>query len=161
MHEKCEFSIIKGSICNIPIEAENMFNILPRLAVSYGLIIIQLKWDFKYRGHVCFKVVCHIRHIIYQALTYLKLHNKFYKYISIVKGLLSKDMFKFYKIEGETEKVTEKNIFDGKETTENINYNRSKTEFASVEDPLTCTELHQMRQFLCLKFLIQLMRKRL
>ena len=49
-------------------------------------------------------------------------------------------MFKFsnvqIQIQGETESVTEKNISDGKEMTENMNYNRSETEFASVEDPL-------------------------
>ena len=48
-------------------------------------------------------------------------------------------MFKFsdiVQIQGETESVTEKNISDGKEMTENVNYNRSETEFASVEDPL-------------------------
>ena len=39
-------------------------------------------------------------------------------------------------IQGETESVTEKNISDGKEMTENVNYNRSETEFASVEGPL-------------------------
>ena len=48
-------------------------------------------------------------------------------------------MFKFsdiVEIQGETESVTEKNISDGKEMTENVNYKRSETEFASVEDPL-------------------------
>ena len=40
-----------------------MLNILPRLAVSNGLIIAQLKWNFKYRGHVCFKPIRHICHI--------------------------------------------------------------------------------------------------
>ena len=48
-------------------------------------------------------------------------------------------MFKFsdiVEIQGETGNVTEKNISDGKEMTENVNYKRSETEFASVEDPL-------------------------
>ena len=48
-------------------------------------------------------------------------------------------MFQFYDIvgiQGETECVTEKNISDGKEMTENVNYNRSETEFASAEGPL-------------------------
>ena len=48
-------------------------------------------------------------------------------------------MFKFsdiVEIQGETESVTEKNISDGKEMTENVNCKRSETEFASVEDPL-------------------------
>ena len=40
------------------------------------------------------------------------------------------------KLREETENVTEKNISGEKEMTENVNYNRSETEFASVEDPL-------------------------
>ena len=137
MHGKGEFSKIKGSICNIPVETANICNILPRPAVSNGIIVVKLKRDVKNRGHVYFEPVRPT--IIYQALTYLKLHNKFYKDISIVKGLSSEDMFKFsdiVEIQGETGSVTEKNISDGKEMIENVNYNRSETEFASVEDPL-------------------------
>ena len=52
MYEKCEFYKIKGSICSIPIEAANICNILPRPAVSNRLIIVKLKRDLKYRGHV-------------------------------------------------------------------------------------------------------------
>ena len=43
MHGKGEFSKIKGSICNIPIEVENVCNILPRTSVSNGLIVVKLK----------------------------------------------------------------------------------------------------------------------
>ena len=93
MHGKGEFSKIKGSICNIPVEAANICNILPRPVVSNGLIVVKLKRDLKYRGHVYFEPVR--AHIIYQALIYLKLHNKYYKDISIAKGLSSEDMFKF------------------------------------------------------------------
>ena len=32
--------------------------------------------------------------------------------------------------------LQKKNISDGKEMTENINYNKSETKFAAVEDPL-------------------------
>ena len=38
--------------------------------------------------------------------------------------------------EGETERITEKNIYDGKKISENLNGNRSETEFTLVEDPL-------------------------
>ena len=57
MHGKSKFSKIKGSICNIPIEAANTCNILPRPAVSNGLIIAKLKRGSKYRGHVYFEPV--------------------------------------------------------------------------------------------------------
>ena len=70
MHGKGEFSNIKGSICNIPIEALNICNILPRPAISNGLIVAQLKRALKYRGHVYFEQpVC--PHITYEAVTYL------------------------------------------------------------------------------------------
>ena len=77
MHGKGEFSKIKGSICNIPVEVANICNILPRPAVSNGLIVVKLKRDLKYRGHVYFEPVR--QHIIYQALTYLKFIINFIK----------------------------------------------------------------------------------
>ena len=54
MHGKGEFSKIKGSICNIPVEAANISNILPRPTVSNRLIVVRLKPDPKYRGHIYF-----------------------------------------------------------------------------------------------------------
>ena len=68
MHGKAEFFEIKGSICNIPIETANICNILPRPAVSDGLIVVKLKRDLKYWGHVYFETVR--PHVVYQALTY-------------------------------------------------------------------------------------------
>ena len=58
--------------------------------------------------------------------------------MSIAKGPSSKEKFKFYdiaEIQGQSECVTEENVSDGKEVTENIN-DRSETESASVENPL-------------------------
>ena len=136
MHAKGEFAKIKGSICNIPIKAADICHILPRPAVSNGLIRVKLKRDLKYRGLVYFEPVR--RHIVYQTLTYLKSYNKFYEDISIAKGFSSEDTFKFsdiVEIQGHSEWVTEKHVSSGKEMTENIN-DRSKTEFASDEDPL-------------------------
>ena len=115
MHEIGQFSKTNGSICNVPIETANVCNILPRLAVSNELILVKLKRDLKYRGHVYFEPVC--QHIIYQALTYLKSHNKFYEDISAQKGLSGEDMLKFSDInenQEETESVTENGISDGK-----------------------------------------------
>ena len=42
MHGKGEFSKIKRSICNNPIETANICNILQRQVVSNGLIIVKL-----------------------------------------------------------------------------------------------------------------------
>lgn len=47
MHGKYIFLKIKGSICNIPIEAANIWNILLRPGVSNGLVITELKRDLK------------------------------------------------------------------------------------------------------------------
>ena len=131
-HGKGEFSKIKGSICNIPIEVANVCNILPRPSVSNGLIVVKLKRDLKYRGHVYFEPVR--PHVIYQALIHLKSRNKFYEDISIAKGLSSEDMLKFsdfVEMQGETEKGTAESICNPKE-----NVNESESEYASVEDRL-------------------------
>ena len=57
MHGNGEFAKIKGSIYNIPIEAANICNILPRPADSNKFIVVKLKGDLKYRGYVYFEPV--------------------------------------------------------------------------------------------------------
>ena len=69
MHGQGEFSIIKGSICNILIEAANIYNILQRPADSKGLIV-ELKRDFKDRDYDYFEPVH--PNIIYRTLNYSK-----------------------------------------------------------------------------------------
>ena len=54
---------------------------------------MKLKWDLKCRGYVYFEPVC--PNVIYQALNYLKTHNKFYEDISISEDLSSKEMINF------------------------------------------------------------------
>ena len=93
MYGKGEFCKIKASNCHIAIETENIWNILPRPTVSNRLIVVKLKRDLKYRGHIYFEQVW--PHTAYQALTYLKSYTKFYDDISIAKGLSSEKMFKF------------------------------------------------------------------
>ena len=60
MHGKGEFSKIKGSICNVPIETENVCNILPMPAASSGLILVQLKRDLTLNQFI---------HILYTRLS--------------------------------------------------------------------------------------------
>ena len=93
-HGKVDFSKIKGSVCNIPMEVENICNILPRLVVSSGLIVVKLKRDLKYGVHVYSELVR--PHIVYQELTYLKSYNKFYENTSITKCLSTEHMIKFF-----------------------------------------------------------------
>ena len=64
MHEKGEFCKINGSICNIPIEAANMYNTLSRPAGSNGLIVVKLKSDLKYRVYVYFEQACYLFEIL-------------------------------------------------------------------------------------------------
>ena len=45
MHGEGEFANIKGSICNIPNDAANIYNILPRHADWKALIVVKLKRD--------------------------------------------------------------------------------------------------------------------
>ena len=103
MHGKGEFSKFKGNIWNIRVEVANVCNILPRSSVSNGLLMVKLNRDLKYRVNVYFEPVS--PHVIYQALIYLKSHNKFYEDISIAEGLSSEGMLKFsnfFEMQGET-----------------------------------------------------------
>ena len=89
MQEKDYFFKIKGIICNVSIETANICYILPRPAVSNGLVFVKLKQDHKYMGHAYFEPVC--PHIIYQVLACLKSQNKFYEDIPIRKYLSSEE----------------------------------------------------------------------
>ena len=66
---------------------------MQRFVDSNGLIVLQLKQNLKYRGHVYFEPVR--LNVIYQTLSYLKTHKKFYKDISISESLTSKEMINF------------------------------------------------------------------
>ena len=52
MHEKRNSTRLKGSICNILIEAANICNIFPVLTDSNKFVVVKLKRDLKYRGYV-------------------------------------------------------------------------------------------------------------
>ena len=64
---KGKFRKIQWSICNIPIEAENICNALPWPAVSNGLIVAKSKQVHVYRGHVYSGYLC-IRKLIINSL---------------------------------------------------------------------------------------------
>ena len=50
--KKGDFVKIKCSICNIPIKAANICNILPRPADPKGLFVVKLKRDLECKGFV-------------------------------------------------------------------------------------------------------------
>ena len=84
---KGQFRKIKGAICNVPIEADTICNILPRGIDSNGLILLKLKRKLCYRGHVLFESVR--PDIVQTALNYLKQNNPLYNNVEInIKGEL-------------------------------------------------------------------------
>ena len=93
MHGKGEFAKIKGSICNILIEAAHICNVLQRSADSNGLIVGKLRQDLKYRVYVYFEPV--YPNVIYHALNYIKTSNNFYEDISISEGLSNEGVINF------------------------------------------------------------------
>ena len=52
---KGNFSKIKGSICNIPVDASKVGKVLPESADSNGLVIVEMKSKLSLKRHVCFK----------------------------------------------------------------------------------------------------------
>ena len=141
------FQKIKKSICNVPIETLNKGNILPRPAVSNDLIVVKLKHSFKFRGHVYFEPV-HPHMFKCQVLAYLKWHKK---------GLSSEELIRFFdivEIKDQNRKCYQKIISDTKETIGNRNLIYIIQNILQLKIPQTCTELHQMRQLLFLRFQI-------
>ena len=78
---KGQFPKLKGAIYNIPIEAMDITNILPQGADSSGLLMVKLKRNLNFRGHVYFQTVS--PESIYAAFSYLKENNVFYSNINI------------------------------------------------------------------------------
>ena len=63
---------------------------LPRPVNNNGLVLVKPKRHLRYRGYVYFEPVR--PSAIYEALSYLKRKNKFYKDISISCGLNSQEI---------------------------------------------------------------------
>ena len=78
---KGHFTKIKGAICNIPIEADTICNILPKGIDNNSLILLKLKRKLCYRGHVLFESVR--PDIVQTALNYLKQNNPLYNNVEI------------------------------------------------------------------------------
>ena len=78
---KGQFAKIKCAICNVPIEADTIYNILPGGIDSNGLIMLKLERKLCYRGHVLFKSVR--SDVVQAALNYLKQNNPLYNNVEI------------------------------------------------------------------------------
>ena len=70
---------MKGVVCNVPIENEDVSSLLPRAADSNGIVIGKLKRKLKYKGHMYFESVR--PQFIFDLLNYLKQHNNLYTLI--------------------------------------------------------------------------------
>ena len=70
---KGHFSQIKVAVCNVPVEADSMSNILQYFTDSNGLILTKLKRKLSYRGHVLFVPVR--PDVVQLILDYLKQNN--------------------------------------------------------------------------------------
>ena len=72
---------LKGSICNVPIDTNDVTNVLLRGDDSNGIIMIKLKRKLSFRGHVYFEAVS--PDLVNLELTYLKYNNHLYSDIVI------------------------------------------------------------------------------
>ena len=54
---KEEFSKIRETMRNLPMESGDTCNVLPRSTDSNGVIVVKIKRDLKYKGYICFDPV--------------------------------------------------------------------------------------------------------
>ena len=81
---------LKGSICNVPIDTNDIASTLPQGADSNGIVMVKLKRKLMYRGHVYFKAVS--PELVRSALHYLKLNNHLYSDIEIDLSQIPKNL---------------------------------------------------------------------
>ena len=72
---------LKGALCNIPIDINDVSTVLPRNPDSNGIILVKLKRKLEYRGHVYFEGVR--PEFVAGLLEYLKLNNHLYSDVII------------------------------------------------------------------------------
>ena len=72
---------IKGAICNVPVDCDQTYNILPHPPERSGIILLKLKRKIQFRGHVYFEAVR--PEFVMTALNWLKANNILYKDIQI------------------------------------------------------------------------------
>ena len=81
---------LKGSICNVPVNTNDVANTLPQGADSNGILMVKLKRKLMYRGHVYFEAVS--PDVVRSALQYLKLNNPLYSDIEIDIGQIPENL---------------------------------------------------------------------
>lgn len=48
---------IEGAICNVPVECDETYSVLPRPSERSGIIMVKLKRKLEFKGHVYFQAV--------------------------------------------------------------------------------------------------------
>ena len=81
---------IRGAVCNIPIQAGAVSNVLPRSANNDGVVLVKLKRKIEFKGHVYFESVR--PRLVEIALNYLKEHNHFYSNVLINLDNINRDL---------------------------------------------------------------------
>ena len=72
---------VKGAICNVPVECDQSCKVLPRPPERSGIIMLKLKRELEFRGHVYSQAVR--PQFVLGALNWLKVHNPLYNDITI------------------------------------------------------------------------------
>ena len=80
---------IRGAVCNIPIQADAVSNVLPRSANNDRFVLVKLKRKIEFKGLVYFESVR--SSFVELALNYLKEHNRFYSNILINLDNINQD----------------------------------------------------------------------
>ena len=134
---KGRFPKLKGSICNIPIETDNITNILPHGADSNGLVVVKLKRKMSYRGHVYFEAVR--PESLHQALIFLKENNSLYSDIDISLENIPNDLVSFSD-DNHTEPESPDTLEEDENPLDLNMFNSQKTMF--VSDISTAEEIN-------------------
>ena len=90
---KGNFSKLKDSICNVPIDTVDISNVLPCVADSNDLFLIKLNSKLTYRGHVYFEVVR--PELLNQALMHLKENNPLHSVVGVDIGNIPDNLLSF------------------------------------------------------------------
>ena len=85
MHGKGEYSKIKGTICNVPIESDDICNVLPRGISNNGIIKVILKKKINFKSNVYLESVRPT--VIHDILLYLKENNHLYANTNIATNI--------------------------------------------------------------------------
>ena len=112
---------IRGAVCNIPVQADAISNVLPRPAEDDGVVLVKLKRKIEFKGHVYFESVR--PSFVEIALNYLKEHNPFYSNILIDLDNINSDLLCLSDIES----ILAKDEFEIAVENENDEHGKSLT----------------------------------